>query len=95
MNTLSVDEKSFESVKKKLRIKKYPNTCERGLNHVTLVVFSIFFSRFFQPVGAALLDTLDKGLGEKFTSQVKEAWTVVYGIVADTMKVGLKEVLEG
>lgn len=49
----------------------------------------------FSPVGAALLDTLDKGLGEKFTSEVKEAWTVVYGIVADTMKAGLKEALEG
>ena len=50
---------------------------------------------FFQPVGAALLGTLDEGLGEKFTSEVKEAWTVVYGIVADTMKAGLKEVIEG
>ncbi|KAL9952372.1 hypothetical protein ACROYT_G039622 [Oculina patagonica] len=49
----------------------------------------------FAPVGAALLDTLDKGLGEKFTTEVKEAWTVVYGIVADTMKAGAKEVLEG
>ncbi|XP_020618217.1 neuroglobin-like [Orbicella faveolata] len=49
----------------------------------------------FGPVGAALLGTLDMGLGEKFTPEVKEAWTVVYGIVADTMKAGLKEVLEG
>ena len=41
-----------------------------------------------------MLDTLDKGLGEKFTTEVKEAWTVVYGIVADTMKAGMKEALE-
>ena len=70
------------------------------INHVTLVDFSVFFSLFyfcyfFQPVGAALLGTLDEGLGEKFTSEVKEAWTVVYGIVADTMKAGLKEAIEG
>lgn len=58
------------------------------------LIFSFFFLIFFQPVGAALLDTLDKGLAEKFTSEVKEAWTVVYGIVADTMKAGLKEALE-
>ena len=48
----------------------------------------------FQPVGAALLNTLDKGLGEKFTSEVREAWTAVYGIVADTMKAGAKELLD-
>lgn len=60
------------------------------------LIFQFFFPDFcFQPVGAALLDTLDKGLGEKFTSEVKEAWTVVYGIVADTMKAGLKEALKG
>ena len=64
---------------------------------VTRIDFSVFFFLiiFFQPVGAALLYTLDKGLGGKFTSEVKEAWTIVYGIVADTMKAGLKEVLEG
>ncbi|KAJ7379983.1 hypothetical protein OS493_012745 [Desmophyllum pertusum] len=48
----------------------------------------------FALVGGALLDTLDKGLGEKFTAEVKVAWTVVYGIVADTMKAGMKEALE-
>lgn len=66
----------------------------------SLILHPIDFSIFllliiFQPVGAALLGTLDMGLGEKFTPEVKEAWTVVYGIVADTMKAGLKEVLEG
>jgi nitric oxide dioxygenase len=37
-------------------------------------------------VGQALLWTLDKGLGPDFTLEVKEAWTVVYTILADTMK---------
>lgn len=36
-------------------------------------------------VGAALLWTLDKGLGEAFTPPVREAWTAVYGVLADTM----------
>lgn len=48
----------------------------------------------FGPVGAALLNTLDAGLGEKFTLEVREAWTLVYGIVADTMKDGAKELLD-
>lgn len=47
---------------------------------------------FFQPVGAALLSTLEKGLGENFTSEAREAWTTVYGVVSDTMKEGAKEI---
>lgn len=40
----------------------------------------------YATVGAALLWTLGQGLGEAFTDEVKEAWTVVYTIIADTMK---------
>jgi hemoglobin-like flavoprotein len=43
-------------------------------------------------VGAALLWTLEKGLGEAFTADVKEAWTVVYGILAKVMKEAANEV---
>jgi hemoglobin-like flavoprotein len=39
-------------------------------------------------VAAALLWTLEKGLGEAFTPETKEAWVVVYGILATTMKEG-------
>ena len=39
----------------------------------------------YQPVGAALLWTLEQGLGDKFTPEVKEAWTVVYTVLATTM----------
>ena len=45
-------------------------------------------------MGAALLYTLESGLGEKFTSEAKEAWTTVYGIVSGTMKAGAKEILD-
>lgn len=37
-------------------------------------------------VGQALLDTLATGLGAAFTPEVKEAWAVVYGVLATTMK---------
>lgn len=40
----------------------------------------------YETVGAALLWTLDQGLGEKFTAEVKEAWTIVYTTLADLMK---------
>ena len=39
----------------------------------------------YATVGAALLWTLEKGLGDAFTPEVKEAWAAVYGILADTM----------
>lgn len=39
----------------------------------------------YDTVGAALLWTLGQGLGDGFTSEVEEAWTVVYGILASTM----------
>jgi hemoglobin-like flavoprotein len=40
----------------------------------------------YDTVGAALLWTLEKGLGEAFTPDTKEAWTVVYGLLSTTMK---------
>jgi len=40
----------------------------------------------FETVGAALLWVLEQGLGEYFTDEVEEAWTVAYGLIATTMK---------
>jgi len=40
----------------------------------------------YDTVGKALLWTLGQGLGENFTPAVKEAWTTLYIILADTMK---------
>ncbi len=37
-------------------------------------------------VGGALLWTLEQGLGDAFTPEVKQAWTNVYTVLADTMK---------
>jgi len=39
----------------------------------------------FPPVGAALIWTLEKGLGEAFTPEVKAAWVEVYGVLSQTM----------
>lgn len=37
-------------------------------------------------VGAALLYTLGKGLGEAFTPEVEKAWAETYGLLASVMK---------
>ncbi len=40
----------------------------------------------YEVVGAALLWTLEQGLGPAFTPETKEAWATAYGILAETMK---------
>ena len=40
----------------------------------------------YDVVGEALIWTLDKGLGEAFTPDVKEAWVETYGTLASVMK---------
>jgi hemoglobin-like flavoprotein len=44
----------------------------------------------YETVGTALLWTLGQGLGEGFTPPVKEAWTITYTVLADTMKQAAK-----
>jgi hemoglobin-like flavoprotein len=39
----------------------------------------------YATVGAALLDTLAKGLGESWDDAHKEAWTIVYTVLSSTM----------
>lgn len=39
----------------------------------------------YQTVGGALLWTLDKGLGEAFTEEVKDAWTQTYVTLSTVM----------
>ena len=40
----------------------------------------------YDAVGAALIWTLERGLGADFTEEARTSWTAVYGLVADTMK---------
>ncbi len=40
----------------------------------------------YATVGAALLWTLEQGLGERFTPEVRAAWASAYALLADTMR---------
>jgi len=44
----------------------------------------------FVPVGAALIWTLQQGLGEAFTPEVRQAWTTVYGALSQIMIDGME-----
>ena len=53
-----------------------------GRRHVAYGVTDEHYSS----VGRALIWTLERVLGADFTPEVKEAWTTVYNVIADTMK---------
>jgi hemoglobin-like flavoprotein len=49
----------------------------------------------YTTVGAALIDTLRKGLGSQFTPQIEEAWVAVYGVLSGTMIAAARAVKSG
>ncbi|WP_213953371.1 MULTISPECIES: globin family protein [unclassified Variovorax] len=46
-------------------------------------------------VGAALIDTLDKGLGAEFTPDVRNAWETAYGTLSGVMIAAARKTAEG
>ncbi len=48
----------------------------------------------YDVVAGALLWTLEKGLGDAFTPQVRDAWTSAYGVLARTMQAGAASTAE-
>lgn len=44
----------------------------------------------YDKVAVCLIWTLEQGLGDDFTDEVKDAWVVLYTTVADVMKQGAK-----
>jgi hemoglobin-like flavoprotein len=58
-----------------------------GRRHVGYAVLD----EHYEPVGAALLSMLKETLGPSFTPAAQEAWTTLYGFVAETMKRAAKE----
>jgi hemoglobin-like flavoprotein len=59
-----------------------PAVEELGRRHVAYGVSE----KHYAPVGAALLWTLEKGLGDAFTPPLKEAWTQTYMTLAGVMQ---------
>jgi|GEM_PF-286614 len=61
--------------------KLIPAVEKLGVRHVDYGVTAAHYDT----VGAALLKTLEAGLGDAFTPTVKKAWTAVYTVLAKTM----------
>ncbi len=64
-----------------------PVVREMGLRHAGYHVRD----DHYDTVGAALLWTLEKGLGADFTAETRAAWAKVYWILAETMKAGARD----
>jgi hemoglobin-like flavoprotein len=45
----------------------------------------------YATVGSALLWTLEQGLGDKFTPEVRDAWTGAYMLLSEVMQLGAME----
>ena len=65
-----------------------PTLKQMGADHVAYGVKE----RDYNVVGAALLWTLEQGLGDAFTDEVKNGWAAVYDVLAGVMKEGAAEV---
>ncbi|MGE3150443.1 MAG: globin domain-containing protein, partial [Pseudorhodoplanes sp.] len=59
-----------------------PAVAALGRRHVAYGVTA----KHYEPVGAALLWTLEQGLQDDFTPPVKKAWTEVYMTLAGAMQ---------
>lgn len=64
-----------------------PAVQDMGRRHVTYGVKD----EDYDTVGVALLWTLEQGLGEGFTEEVKVAWVDTYTLVATTMKTAVAQ----
>lgn len=73
------------------------NTAVNGLTNLEAIVPAVqdlgkrhvgygVTDEHYDTVGAALLWTLEQGLGDGFTDEVKQAWTDTYVLLATTMK---------
>jgi hemoglobin-like flavoprotein len=73
------------------------NTAVNGLNRLDEIVPAVqqlgrrhadygVRREHYATVASALLWTLEQGLGEAWTPQLKEAWTACYGLLADVMQ---------
>ena len=84
------------------KLMKMINTAVNGLDRLEEIVPAVqnlgvrhigygVKDKDYDTVGAALLWTLEQGLGDAFTEDVKHSWATVYGILASTMKTAAAE----
>merc|ERR1712048_1463397 len=66
--------------------KLVPQLTSLGMRHVGYGIPE----EYFEIGGEALALTLEEGLGDLYTPEVKHAWTMVYGFISATMLNGMR-----
>jgi hemoglobin-like flavoprotein len=64
-----------------------PMLVKLGARHVRYGVRA----EHFEVAGGALLWTLEQGLGEAFTPEVRDAWAAAWDVIADAMLSGMRQ----
>lgn len=64
-----------------------PTLADLGRRHIAYGVRDTDYAT----VAQALLWTLEQGLGDDFTPELREAWTIVYGVLAGAMQGGAQD----
>jgi hemoglobin-like flavoprotein len=64
-----------------------PTIADLGRRHAQFGVTDAHYDT----VGAALLWTLERGLGSGWTAEVKAAWSGAYALLADVMRAAVSE----
>ena len=82
MKTINIAVEALDDVEPLIPVLK-----KMGADHVGYGVKD----RDYNVVGAALLWTLEQGLGDAFTDEVKSGWAAVYDVLAGVMKEGAAE----
>jgi len=82
MKTINIAVESLDDVEPLI-----PTLKQMGADHAGYGVKE----RDYNVVGASLLWTLEQGLGDAFTDEVKNAWGSVYEVLASVMKEGAAE----
>lgn len=82
MKTINIAVESLDDVEPLI-----PTLKQMGADHAGYGVKE----RDYNVVGASLLWTLEQGLGDAFTDEVKNAWGAVYEVLASVMKEGAAE----
>jgi hemoglobin-like flavoprotein len=82
MKTINIAVESLDDVEPLI-----PTLKQMGADHAGYGVKE----RDYNVVGASLLWTLEQGLGDAYTDEVKNAWGAVYEVLASVMKEGAAE----
>ena len=92
LDKIKLGKEKTEKVKKDSWVKEEKQLEQMQRARMKDVQRKILKDEDYDKVGEAFLWTLDQGLGDAFTSEVKEAWVVTYTTVADVMKAAAAEV---